>query len=115
MVKVQNTSPRFNILYLKNRTLRFNSKEIKKITEKELDSDEFKRRKDEFKVIEDKKEEPDMSEEVEDDPKEESEDEEIEEIDYTDNEESKEEDKEEPSEEEKSEKLIAEKVKKEEG
>lgn len=55
MIKIQNRSPKFTILYLPTRSLRFGGKEIKTITEKELASDMFKKREQDFRVIEETK------------------------------------------------------------
>jgi len=54
MPYIKNRLNTFTILYLPKRTLRIKGKEVKEIYQYELDSKEFKRRKDDFIVVEEK-------------------------------------------------------------
>jgi hypothetical protein len=50
MIKIQNRSLEFTILYLPTRSLRLEGKATAEITQEELDSLEFKKREKEFRV-----------------------------------------------------------------
>jgi hypothetical protein len=62
MVSVQNKNNYFTILYLPNRAVRFNAKEVKTIEDMEYASEKFKKRDKDFRVIEPKNEETVMQE-----------------------------------------------------
>lgn len=55
---IQNRKRRFTILYLEGRSLRFNPKQKKKVTQKELESDKFKKRADDFRIVSNTKSQP---------------------------------------------------------
>lgn len=57
MIKIKNKSLDFTILYLPNRTLRFKGKQTHEITKEEFKSEAFNNRKEDFRVIEEAKEE----------------------------------------------------------
>lgn len=70
---IQNRSPHFTILYLPNRTLRMLGKAVEEVTEQELNSKQFQRRKDDFNVrimgVDLAKDTPEVQETIQETPK----------------------------------------------